>query len=144
MHVGHAAMMEIRRLDPAEWESFRGWYRARGDDLPPSDMAPLQSGYVAADERGAVGVGFLILTNSKMALMEFMQTNQDRSEIDQARALTRLAHFIEDTAQKLGFRVILGFVPEDHDTLARFYFRQGAVRAKKLMRLFYKGLRGED
>lgn len=103
-------------------------------------FVPKESGFVVSDSRGNVAVGFLILTNCPMAIMEFLQTNNERSEADQGKGLLKLAFHIEATAKALGFNGIMGFTPEDHDSLARFYFRQGAARATKLMRLFYKGL----
>jgi len=132
--------MKVRALDPVEWPEFRPWYKYRGDELPFDDLVPLQSGFVVEDEKGKLAVGFLIITNSKTALMEFLMTNNERHQLDQAKAITKLALHIEATAKALNFTVIMGFTPEDHDSLGRFYFRQGAARATKLMRLFYKKL----
>lgn len=132
--------MKVRALDPVEWPECKPWYNYRGDELPFDDLVPLKSGFIVEDHKGKIGVGFLILTNSKTAIMEFLMTNHERSNLDQAKAVTKLALHIEATAKALGFTVIMGFTPEDHDSLGKFYYRQGAARATKLMRLFYKKL----
>lgn len=132
--------MKVRALDPVEWPDCEPWYKARGDGLPLSMLVPINSGFIVEDEAGKIAVGFLIITNCPTAQMEFLMTNHDRPIKDQSRGLTKLAKHIEAVAKGLGFEGIMGFTPEHHDSIAKFYIKEGAARAVSLMRLFYKRL----
>lgn len=132
-------MIQIRMIQPKEIDEIAPWYAARGDGFL-RDWLPTETGFVAHDARGLVAAGFLLLTNSKLCFMEYMNTNPERSEIDQGKGLLKLAWNLEKLSKSMGYKVILGLVPEDHFSLAKFYNRQKARPASKLMRLYYKGL----
>jgi hypothetical protein len=132
-------MIQVRQIKSKEIDEISPWYAARGDGFL-HDWLPQETGFVAYDARGLVASAFLILTNSKLCFMEYMMTNPDRSEIDQGKGLLKLAFSLEKLSKSMGYKVILGLVPEDHFSLAKFYNRQKARPATKLMRLYYKGL----
>ena len=131
--------MQIRLIKPEEIAEIAPWYAAKGDGFL-DDWLPKDTGFVAHDARGLVASAFLLLTNSKLCFMEYMMTNPERSEIDQGKGLLKLAFSLEKLSKSMGYKVILGLVPEDHFSLAKFYNRQKAKQATKLMRLYYKGL----
>ena len=134
--------MHLRRLEPGDVESIRPWYEAKGDFLD-DDWIPKGTAFLVEDDYGLLATGFLLLTNSGICFMEFLATNPERSEQEQAKALRFLTLELEALSKGLGFSVILGMVPEDHFSLARHYIRQKAFMGKKLMRLFWKRLKEE-
>lgn len=131
--------MDLRQLNASDVEVIGPWYEEKGDFLN-EEWIPKGTAFVVQDQVGLVACGFLLLTNSGIAFMEFLATNPKRSEFEQARALRYLTLELEKMSKALGFKVILGFVPEDHFSLVKHYQRQKAFMGKKLMRLFWKPL----
>ncbi len=130
--------MNLRQLQPEDVPLIGTWYEEKGDFLN-EEWIPKGTAFVVEDD-GPLACGFLLLTNSGLAFMEFLATNPKRAEFEQARALRFLTLELEKLSKQLGFQVILGFVPEDHFSLVKHYQRQKAFMGKKLMRLFWKPL----
>lgn len=132
--------MQLRKLEPNDVETIGPWYEEKGDFLNDEWIPKGTAFVVDSDEGQALACGFLLLTNSGIAFMEFLATNPKVSEFEQARALRFITLELERLSKGLGFKVILGFVPEDHFSLVKHYQRQKAFMGKKLMRLFWKPL----
>jgi hypothetical protein len=114
------------------------WYSHKGDS-PVVDWLPEGTTYlVHSDDHGFMAIGALLLTNSKVCFLEHVATNPKLSEISQARAMRYVILTLEELAKSIGFKVILGLVPEDHFSLAEFYIRQKTAFGRKLMRVVYK------
>lgn len=125
--------MKVRKIDlDKEFDLVKKFYPEpiRKDDLPEG------STFVVEKDGVLTACGALMLTNAKVAWMEFLATNHELSEVTQARSLTILATRLRDLAKFLKYKSVMGFVPEDHFSLADFYSRQGAVQYKKLARVF--------
>jgi predicted N-acetyltransferase YhbS len=136
-------MVTVRKLEPHDLHAVHSWFRHREGDRFDVEFLPKSGGFVAESDGALVACGYLMRSyddegRPAMALMEFLQVNHEVSEQAAGRGLLRIALFIEDLSRKLGFRYILGFTPENHFTLAKFYERQGARQYGKLMRLFQK------
>lgn len=131
--------MQIRKINSADIKVVTPWYLARGDDFL-TDFCPMETGFVVEDTGTLIAVGFLLMTNSKLCFMEYLQTNNNESVAKQGKAIILLTKFLEKLSKELGFKVILGLTPEDHLSLAQHYERRGALFGKKLMRLIYKRL----
>jgi hypothetical protein len=129
--------MQIRKLE--DKELVRSWYEAKGD-APVVNWLAEGSTFIVSDDTTNLAVGSLLLTNSGICFMEHLATNPNVKEFSQAKALRFLAIELEKIAKSLGFKVILGLVPEDHFSLVEFYKRQGALLGSKLMRVTYKYL----
>lgn len=132
-------MMQFRRYLPSDEGYVAPWYQAR-EDAFYSEWLPRDTGFIVEDDKSRLAVGFLLLTNSKMAFMEYLQTNCERTEFEQAKALIFLTRELEKLSKGLGYKVIIGLVPEDHFSLVKYYQKEKAHIGKKLMRLVYKGL----
>jgi hypothetical protein len=131
--------LELVRYEPAKHESIiRPWYEAKGDS-PVVDWLPTDTTYlVYSEDHGFMAIGALLLTNSKICFLEHVATNKELSEFSQARAMRFVILTLEQLAKNIGFKVILGLVPEDHFSLAEFYIRQKTAFGRKLMRVVYK------
>lgn len=130
--------LNLRSLDLKDLDIIAPWYQARGDGVVV-DFLP-DTGFMVEIDSVPAACGFLLLTNSKVCFMEYLQTDNKLSETKQAKALIFLTKSLEKMAKSLGFSVIIGLVPEDHFSLAEFYKRQNAHFGSKLMRLCYKAL----
>ena len=132
--------MKLRQLQPSDVLEIGPWYEEKGDFLN-EEWIPKGTAFVVEDAKSdLIACGFLLLTNSGIAFMEFLATNPKKSELEQGKALRFLTLELEKLSKQLGFQVILGFVPEDHFSLVKHYQRQKAFMGKKLMRLFWKPL----
>jgi hypothetical protein len=131
--------MQLRKLKPDDVATVRLWYNAKGDN-PVVDWLPDGSTFVCHIGDKLLGCGSLLLTNSGVVFMEYLATNNLESEFTQAKALRFLAIELEKIAKNLGYKVIIGLVPEDHFALVEFYKRQGALIGSKLMRTTFKFL----
>lgn len=127
------------KYDPrAHYDLVYAWHEAKGDGVV-ADWLPKETTYLVLDDKyGLVAVGALLLTNSAVCFLEHIATNKDVSETTQAKAMRFLILSLEQIAKSIGFKVILGLVPEDHFSLAEFYKRQGALLGSKLMRVAFK------
>jgi hypothetical protein len=117
------------------------WYANKGDQAVVAWL-PNGSTFLVEIDGEMVACGSLLLTNSPVVFMEHLVTDPKASELSQGKALRFLAIELEKIAKNLGFAVILGLVPEDHFSLAKFYLRQKAQLGSKLMRVAYKFLGG--
>lgn len=135
-----AKAITVKRITAGDLDLIRPWYVVRDGEMPSLDLLPMETGFMFYVDNAPVGVGFLLLTNTKLALLEFMQTNHEMPVATQSRVLRHMVLFFEEMAKKIGFAVILGFVPADHVSLAKFYVRQNAALAKKQSILVWKRL----
>lgn len=136
-------MLSIRRMTQEDWPLVEAMFKEKGLVIYRSDF-PDTTSYVVEDRKGLIAAGCLILTNANFTIMEHLQTSPKRSQALQSRALRALALYIENLSKSTGAKFILGFVPEDHFSLAKFYLRQGAAAYQKLFRVFSKRLLGEE
>ena len=131
--------MKLRKLSDADKHIITPWYAIKGDN-PVVDWLPIDTSFLVLedDDDKPLACGSLLLTNGGMCFMEYIATNPYDKEFTQAKALRFLAIELEKIAKSLGFKVILGLVPEDHFSLVEFYKRQGALLGTKLMRVTFK------
>ena len=135
--------MRLRKLEAREWPRVQTWWGQRGDPQEHESLKPKDTAFVVVDSQDrAVGVGFLILTNADYALMEFLMTDPERTEREQALALNELVTGLIDLAKALGFKGVCGFTPIDHFSLIRHHERRGGVRASKPCWMIYKSFGG--
>jgi hypothetical protein len=131
--------MQLKRFSQLDSGIVRPWYAIKGD-AAVVEWLPEGSTFLVMDGDKPLACGSLLLTNSKTVFMEHLATNNSESQFTQAKALRFLAIELEKIAKNLGYKVILGLVPEDHFPLVEFYKRQGALLGSKLMRVTYKFL----
>ena len=130
--------MKIRTLKPADIETIEGWYAGRSKKLPPEWMRG-DFGFMVEDRSGTpVAVAFLIRTYSGICLCEHVQTNPQAPQYTQSKALGFLVRSLVLLVKDMGYRCIMGFVPEGHKSLQKFYRRNGGLSPEVTYRAFYK------
>jgi hypothetical protein len=131
----------VRRAEEADLKEIETWFKARGSALPRRDILPLETSLVVTSDEQLVAFGSLFVTNSKLCLLEYFQTNHKQPRLKQSRGLHQLIMSMQALATSSGASVIMGFVPEDNLALPRLYQRLGAVSNTKKMTLHWKVLR---
>lgn len=96
--------METRPFKSEDMDTINGWYEAHG--MPTVDFVP-PTGYVAFDDLSSVAAGFLIHTDSKLAIFEGLVTNKARSSDDRNLALGILFDTLESDVRRSGARKLI-------------------------------------
>lgn len=116
--------LRVLRMSPEHLPVVDAWYRKKGKDLPAHLLGDAK-GFIVASDNALVACGFLIETKAKFCLAEFIETNPELPKITQSRAYAMLIHTMIDLVKLLGFKVIMGFVPEENLSIKRYYQRIG-------------------
>ena len=94
--------MALRRIKPQDYPVIEGWYRKRKLSPPPwQDLS--ETGWIA-DDRVA---GWLLCTNSSVALIEGLISNPDAMPSLRKESMLKLSGFLVDTALLLGYSKVI-------------------------------------
>lgn len=116
--------LRVLRMSPEHLPVVDAWYRKKGKELP-SHLLGDSKGFIVSSDDALVACGFLIETKAKFCLLEFIETNPELPRVTQSRGYALLIHAMIDIVKLLGFKVIMGFVPEDNTSVKRYYKRIG-------------------
>lgn len=98
----------IRQLEPNDYEDILiGWWKDWRWTAPPKDSLPEEGvgGVMVYDGDTPVCAGFLYITNSKIAWVEWVVSNfqyKDRSK--RKEAISLLVDTLTETARNMGFK----------------------------------------
>ena len=91
----------MRRYDSADYSDLTSWLSKRG--LPLSQKMDLpEVGYIEPD----VACGFLIQTDTKTALIDFVISNPDASRRERSSALNSILRELIKHARWLNYRLV--------------------------------------
>lgn len=93
----------MRRYHPRDYGEIAGWYAARGEPAPPPDTLPV-IGILCP----GIACGFLMRTDSSVALIEGMATNPAAPLFARHRAIGRILDALVEEAKSEGFRHVVG------------------------------------
>jgi hypothetical protein len=103
--------LKVRALQESDWEMLVKWWASWKDwgVNPSKDMLPQNGtgGLIVEKDGVNIVAGFLYLTNSKVAWMEWIVSDPDYKESDRADALELLINSLEDIARGVGYEIIL-------------------------------------
>ena len=109
--------MEVRALQESDWETLVEWWKNWADwgHNPSKEMLPLNGtgGLMVEVEGKPVIAGFLYLTNSKVAWMEWIISDPEYKDKNRSEALELLINSLEDVARSTGAEVILSIGRND-------------------------------
>ncbi|MBH21734.1 MAG: hypothetical protein CML98_08200 [Rhodobiaceae bacterium] len=92
----------IRKVKDSDYESILlKWWKDWGWEAPPKDFLP-QTGLIVSKEDQDICAGFMYLTNSKVALTEFIVSNKEYKEKDRGLAIDFLIDCIVTLADNNG------------------------------------------
>jgi len=101
--------LTVRALQESDWETLQEWWTKWNWPEMNRDLLPLNGlgGLIVCKEDIPIVAGFLYLTNSKVAQMEWIISNQDYRETDRKDALEMLILGLEEVALSVGKNIIL-------------------------------------
>lgn len=103
--------LNVRELRESDWDTLVGFWKAwpEWEQHPTKDLLPLNGcgGVMVEKEGKPIIAGFLYLTNSKVAWLEWIVSNPDYRESDRKEALELLINTLETVAINQGYKIIL-------------------------------------
>mgnify|MGYP003120734450 CR=1 FL=1 len=104
--------MNTRQLREDDWETLQNWWSA-WPEWPnmPKDMLPENgTGGLMVEKNGVpVVAGFIYLSNSKVAFLEWVISNPDYREDDRNKIIKTLITKSEDLVRGLGYKALFSF-----------------------------------
>jgi hypothetical protein len=104
------------------------WWKDWGWEPPPLDFLP-ETGLIVSKGNVDICAGFLYLTNSKVALTEFVVSNKDYKESDRGEAIDFLLDCILELANQNGCKY--AHVILKNKSLLQKYKRAGYIESDK-------------
>lgn len=124
-------------------ETLSPWFTARGWEVAPGwDMLPQQTGMVAYDGDVILACGFLYLSNSKCAFLEFTATNPKINAVRALRAMKKVVDELKRFAMSQGANVVMQFLV--NEKFVDFYSKRLDFQAAGKHQLMIWTARGEQ
>jgi len=100
--------LKSRSLLESDWETLQEWWTKWNWPVVTKEMLPLNGlgGLMIYKEDTPIVAGFLYLTNSNIAWMEWIVSNKDYKEDDRKEALELLILELEKVALSVGKNII--------------------------------------
>ena len=92
----------IRGFEKEDFDEINGWRKSRHVAVVPYDFYP-RNGLIDPN----VAAGFLILTNTGVALLDHFVTNPEAHQKDRRRSILAIAIELEAVAKQMGYRYVL-------------------------------------
>jgi hypothetical protein len=103
--------LNVRGLLESDWETLVSFWKSwpEWEQHPTKDLLPLNGcgGLIVEKEKTPIVAGFLYLTNSKVAWLEWIVSNPDYREDDRKEAIELLINTLEKIAIEQGYKIIL-------------------------------------
>ena len=100
--------LTVRALQESDWETLQEWWAKWNWPVVTKEMLPLNGlgGLIVCKRDIPVVAGFLYLTNSDIAWMEWIVSNKDYKGNDRKKALELLILGLENIALSVGKNII--------------------------------------
>jgi len=94
----------VRAIESGDYENtLVKWWKDWGWQAPPEDFLP-ETGVMISKGNVDICAGFIYLTNSKVALTEFVVSNKDYKDKDRGEAIDLLIDCIAELANENGYK----------------------------------------
>jgi hypothetical protein len=103
--------LKVRELKESDWETMCSWWKWWRWPEMNRDLLPLNGLGGLMVYKGDIPIiaGFLYLTNSKGALLDWIVSNPEYKERDRAEAIKLLIDSCEQVAKINGYNIIFSF-----------------------------------
>jgi hypothetical protein len=101
--------LNIRMLKDSDWNTLVEWWDAWPEwQAPAKDFLPDngKGGFIVEKQNKPIVAGFLYITNSKAALLEWIVSNPKYREDDRQQAIELLINGAENVCKKQGIKYI--------------------------------------
>ncbi|WP_395073867.1 hypothetical protein [Flavobacterium sp.] len=118
-------MFNIRVLTDDDFPALQKWWKWFRFSAPPKDYLPDEGrgGIMVTKNEIDVCAGYLFFTNSKMAWLEFIVSNNEYRDKDRQDAICFLINEATDLARRRGFKVV--FTSIKHKSLIKHFLKCG-------------------
>jgi len=109
--------LNIRMLKDSDWNTLVEWWSAWPEwPVPPKDFLPDngKGGFMVEKQNQPIVAGFLYITNSKGALLEWIISNPKYRENDRDKAIELLIQGAENVCKKQGIKYIFSIGRNKH------------------------------
>ena len=99
--------LNIRRLKEEDWDTLVSWWKVWPEwEVMPKDFYPDNGtgGFMVEKDNKSIVAGFVYLTNSKGALLEWIVSDPDYREADREHAIQLLINGAENVCKGLGYK----------------------------------------
>lgn len=109
-------MFSIRALNDEDYDNLLGWWKYFRFPAPAKDCLPNEGrgGFMVTKDGIDICAGFLYLTNSKLAWLEFIVSNPDYRDKDRAEAIRTLIRGLCGIAERNGLTGVFTSVKNQH------------------------------
>ena len=101
--------LKIRALQESDWEHMTSWWKWWRWPEVQKELLPLNGngGLMIYKEDKLIAAGFLYLSNSKVAWLDWIVSNPEYRDKDRKQALAELILGLENVAKQQGYSIII-------------------------------------
>jgi hypothetical protein len=126
--------MNFKPITPKDYDTLCTWWRLHGWSAPLEEALP-KNGLIVRDSEGrGIAAGFLYLTDSSIAWLEFVVANPLCDKIVRDKALDTLITQLIDLARRCGKSLIFSSI--NHPSLVKRYEQSGGIKTDTNMTNF--------
>ena len=116
---------KLRRLVESDYDTLVKWWKDWKWEPTPRDFLPENGtgGFMVTKDKKEICAGFIYLTNSKVAWIEFVISNKQYKEKDRKDAIQFLINSLSAVAQETGAKY--GYAVLKHKGLKFYYENSG-------------------
>jgi hypothetical protein len=101
--------LKLRALQESDWGTLQNWWKTWKWPEIQKELLPLNGigGLMIYKEDQLIAAGFLYLSNSKVAWLDWIISNPEYRDKDRKEALSELIIGLEEVAKQQGYSIII-------------------------------------
>lgn len=101
--------LQVRELRESDWEDLTSWWKWWRWPEVSKELLPLNGlgGLMVYKDNTPIAAGFLYLSNSKVAWLDWIVSNPEYRDTDRKEALEFLINSLEDVAKMQDYSIII-------------------------------------
>ena len=113
--------LKLRRLEESDYDTLVTWWKDWKWEAPPRDFLPENGtgGFMVSNNDSDICAGFICLTNSKIAWIEFIISDKQYKEEDRNEAIQFLINSLSGVAEETGAKY--GYAILKNKSLMKYY-----------------------
>ena len=113
--------LKLRRLEESDYDTLVTWWKDWKWEAPPRDFLPENGtgGFMVSNNDSDICAGFIYLTNSKIAWIEFIISDKQYKEEDRNEAIQFLINSLSGVAEETGAKY--GYAILKNKSLMKYY-----------------------
>lgn len=101
--------LSVREIRESDWDTMQDWWTKWNWPQMSKDLLPMNGcgGLMVYKEQELIACGFLYLSNSKVAWLDWIVSNPEYRQKDRKEALSMLITSLEEVAKQQGYSIII-------------------------------------